>query len=96
MKITRIVIIPDMSGNRQALLYHTSCDRMTDLVSQTFQDSLQAPASLPQPASETRMILPKAEPPSSSSCARRAFPSEKVTGRSGRRSTENEKMSARE
>jgi hypothetical protein len=92
MKITRIVIIPDMSGNRQALLYHTSCDRMTDL----FQDSLQAPASLPQPASETRMILPKAEPPSSSSCARRAFQSEKVTGRSGRRSTEIEKMSARE
>lgn len=47
-----VVIIPDTSGKEQALLYHTSCKRMTDVVNQIFQDRLKAPASLPQPASE--------------------------------------------
>ena len=51
-KCGHIVIIPDTSGKKQALLYHTSCDRMTDLVSQIFEDALGAPASLPQSASE--------------------------------------------
>jgi fibrillarin-like rRNA methylase len=47
-----VVIIPDTSNQGQALLYHTSCQRMTDVVSQIFQDSLQAPVSLPQQFSE--------------------------------------------
>ena len=47
-----VVIIPDASNEEQAWLYHTSCQRMTDVVSQIFQDSLQAPASLPQHFSE--------------------------------------------
>ncbi len=42
-----IVIIPDTSNTGQAVLYHTSCQRMADVVGQIFQDSLQAPASLP-------------------------------------------------
>lgn len=47
-----VVIIHDASDKRQSLLYHTSCERMTDVVHQIFQDHLGAPASLPQPASE--------------------------------------------
>ncbi len=47
-----VVIIPDMSCKAKALLYHTSCQRMTDLVKQIFQDCLEAPVSLPQHASE--------------------------------------------
>lgn len=51
-KCGNVVIIPDTSDKKQALLYHTSCERMTDVVKQIFQDRLQAPAHLPQPASE--------------------------------------------
>ena len=47
-----VVIIPDMSYKGKALLYHTSCQRMTDVVKQMFQDCLEAPVSLPQHASE--------------------------------------------
>ena len=47
-----VVIIPDMSYKGKALLYHTSCQRMTDVVEQIFQDCLEAPVSLPQHASE--------------------------------------------
>lgn len=44
-KCGSVVIIPDPSG--RALLYHTSCQRMTDLVRQIFEDELGAPARLP-------------------------------------------------
>ncbi len=47
-----VVIIPDMSYKGNALLYHTSCRRMTDVVKQVFQDCLEAPVSFPQQASE--------------------------------------------
>ncbi len=47
-----VVIIPDMSAKGKALLYHTSCQRMTDVVEQIFQDRLEAPVSLPQHAPE--------------------------------------------
>ena len=47
-----VVIVPDMSYQEKALLYHTSCQRMTDVVKQIFQDCLEAPVSLPQRASE--------------------------------------------
>jgi hypothetical protein len=40
-----VVIIPDASG--AALLYHTSCQRMSDVVGQIFEDAIAAPASLP-------------------------------------------------
>ena len=47
-----VVIIPDASYKEKALLYHTSCARMSDVVSQIFQDCLEAPVSLPQSSSE--------------------------------------------
>ena len=47
-----VVIIPDMSYKGKALLYHTSCQRMTDVVNQIFQDCVEAPVSLPQHQSE--------------------------------------------
>lgn len=47
-----VVIIPDTSRNGGALLYHTSCQRMSDAVNQIFQDCLEAPIRLPQSASE--------------------------------------------
>jgi len=52
-KCGHVVIIPDMSYEGKALLYHTSCQRMTDVVKQIFPDCLEAPASLLQRASET-------------------------------------------
>jgi hypothetical protein len=51
-KCGHVVIIPDGPDEAQALLYHTSCQRMTDVVSQIFQDSLGSPASLPQASQE--------------------------------------------
>ena len=51
-KCGHVVIIPDASDKGRALLYHTGCGRMTDVVNQIFQDDLEAPASLPQYASE--------------------------------------------
>lgn len=50
-KCGHVVIIPDASTEGRALLYHTSCQRMTDAVSQIFQGHLSAPASLPPHAS---------------------------------------------
>ena len=47
-----VVIIPDTSYKGTALLYHTSCQRMTDVVRLIFQDCLEAPVGLPQYASE--------------------------------------------
>ncbi len=52
LKCGNVVIIPDMSSTGQALLYHTSCQRMTDVVEQIFQDCLEAPVSIPQRPSE--------------------------------------------
>ncbi len=47
-----VVIIPDVSRHGKAMLYHTSCRRMTDVVKQIFQDCLEAPVSIPQHAAE--------------------------------------------
>ncbi len=47
-----VVIIPHTSFDGQALLYHTSCQRMADVVEQIFADWLEAPVRLPQHASE--------------------------------------------
>lgn len=44
-KCGHVVIIPDASD--KAVLYHTSCQRMSDVVSQIFEDAIGAPASLP-------------------------------------------------
>jgi hypothetical protein len=52
MKCGRVVIIPDSADKGRALLYHTSCDRMTDAIRQIFSDRLGAPASLPRITSE--------------------------------------------
>ncbi len=51
-KCEYVVIIPDMSYKGKALLYHSSCRRMTDVVKRIFQDCLEAPVSFPQRASE--------------------------------------------
>lgn len=47
-----VVITPDGSHAGQALLYHTSCDRMTDVVNQLFEGHLLSPESLPQASAE--------------------------------------------
>jgi len=48
-KCGHVVIIPDASpGKGKALLYHTSCERMTDVVRQIFRDCLESAVSLPQ------------------------------------------------
>ena len=47
-----VVIVPDMSYQEKVLIYHTSCQRMTDVVKQVFQDCLEVPVSLPQRTSE--------------------------------------------
>ena len=51
-KCGHVVIIPDTSSKGQAWLYHTSCQRMNDAVSQIFRDHLGAPASLPHATME--------------------------------------------
>lgn len=51
-KCGHVVIIPDASYKGKALLYHNSCQRMTDVIQQIFQNCLEAPVSLPQSASE--------------------------------------------
>ena len=51
-KCGNVVIMPDASDKRQALLYYTSCERMSDVVNQIFEHHLGAPARLPLPASE--------------------------------------------
>ena len=52
MKCGYVVIVPDTPAGDRALLYHTSCQLMTDVVTQIFRDCLEAPVSLPQYASE--------------------------------------------
>ena len=52
MKCGYVVITPDMSRKGKALLYHSSCQRMTDVVTRIFEDCLEAPASFAQPISE--------------------------------------------
>ncbi len=52
MKCGYVVITPDMSHKGKALLYHSSCQRMTDVVTRIFEDCLEAPASFAQPISE--------------------------------------------
>jgi hypothetical protein len=47
-----VVIIPDASRQERALLYHTSCQRMTDVVKQIFEHHLEEPASVSRAASE--------------------------------------------
>lgn len=47
-KCGHVVIVPDASDRAKALLYHTSCDRMADVVKQIFRECLEAPVSLPQ------------------------------------------------
>jgi len=52
-KCGHVVIIPDASfKQKKAVLYHTSCDRMTDVVNQIFRDCLESAESLPQLNSE--------------------------------------------
>jgi hypothetical protein len=51
-KCGNVVIIPGPPGSSQSLLYHTSCERMSDVVRQIFKDHLGDPASVPQAASE--------------------------------------------
>ena len=57
-KCGHAVIIPDISHKEKALLYHTSCQRMTDVVKQIFPDCLEAPVSLPQHESEMTLGEP--------------------------------------
>ena len=47
-----VVIVPDAARDDSALLYHTSCQRMTDVVGQVFEGRVEAPVSLPQRPSE--------------------------------------------
>ena len=51
-KCGTVAIMPDASNTAQAVLYRTSCDRMTDLVEQLFEHHLQDPTTFAQPASE--------------------------------------------
>lgn len=47
-----VVIIPSGSSGDEALLYHTSCRRMTDVIDQIFTDCLQEPERFSQGGSE--------------------------------------------
>ena len=48
MQCGAVVIVPDATNADRSWLYHTSCQRMTDVVSQIFGGSMEAPISLPQ------------------------------------------------
>ena len=52
LKCGSVAIIPDLSRQGQALLYHTSCERMSAVLDQIFADRLEAPVSLTQYPSE--------------------------------------------
>ena len=52
LKCGNVIITPDPDNPEQALLYHTSCRRMADVVRQIFQTGLQAPESLAQGMSD--------------------------------------------
>jgi hypothetical protein len=47
-----VVVMPGAAATGQALLYHTSCRRMTDVVGQIFEADLGAPSSLPRTSPE--------------------------------------------
>lgn len=51
-KCGHVVIIPDQSYKGNALLFHTSCQRMTDVVNRIFPDCLEEPVRLPQATPE--------------------------------------------
>ena len=42
----KVVLIPDTLDQGQAFLYHTSCERITDVVNQIFQGELEEPVSV--------------------------------------------------
>ena len=46
-----VVVIPGLVPNGRAWLYHTSCQRMTDVVKQIFEHHLGEPATLPHTSS---------------------------------------------
>jgi hypothetical protein len=48
MECGHVVIVPDRSNQGRAFLYHTSCQRMGDLVDQMFGQHLEAPRTLQQ------------------------------------------------
>jgi hypothetical protein len=41
MECGKVLLIPDAVNKGQTLLYHTSCDRITDVVKQIFQNALE-------------------------------------------------------
>ncbi len=47
-----VAIIPDTSFKGHALLYHTGCRRMIDMLKQVFQNCLEEPVGLRQHTSE--------------------------------------------
>jgi hypothetical protein len=51
-KCGNVVILRDTVIPTQSWLYHTSCERMTDVARQIFLERLEEPAHIPQPASE--------------------------------------------
>lgn len=51
-KCGHIVIVPSGSSEGEALLFHTSCQRMTDVIGQIFPDCLNEPERFAQGTSE--------------------------------------------
>ncbi len=45
-KCGKVVLIPDVLNGENAFLYHTGCERMSDVVSQIFHDSLHSKSSV--------------------------------------------------
>lgn len=54
-KCGSVVIIPDLHDAAHAWLYHTSCERMGDVVERIFNGHLHAPSSVARPSAE--MVL---------------------------------------
>jgi hypothetical protein len=52
MECGKIVLIPDAVNKGQTFLYHMSCDRITDVVNQIFQDALEESVSIAQADAE--------------------------------------------
>lgn len=52
MDCGRVVIVPDESRSGSALLYHTSCQRMSNVVEQIFEGLLGEAVTLAQHASD--------------------------------------------
>lgn len=51
-KCGHVVIIPDGTGESQSILYHTSCQRMSDALNQIFPNALGNPTGLPHASQE--------------------------------------------